>query len=242
MPVRERTLLFDFDGTLSLGTGPVLAYARIAAEVLTPSAAEAFLGAVADALTEHPSGRVPGTGAIDGYDLVRILSARHGIDPETLGAAYLDSRELLGSVLAPVIAPAGLPAFLAEARTSANLIVATNAPETRIEAAIDALGLGGLFDAVYTSLSKPAGLATVLDDWMPRGPVLSIGDIWANDLAPAHARGAYTALVGPLDDDPLDATPTYRAEHLPELYPAITEWLTALHPSTNSTPIERQRT
>ena len=238
MQVRDRTLLFDFDGTVSLGSGPVLAYARAAAESLPD--ATAFLAAVEASLEEHPSGRIAARGSIDGYDLVRILSTEHGVEADTLGAAYLASREHLASPLAPVLAPDGLPDFLDRARQYAYLVLATNAPETRVEAALDALGLGGLFDATYTAVSKPAGLSRVLDEWMPRGPLLSIGDVWANDLAPAQARGALTALIGPAGEEAPDVTPTFRAEHLHELYPVIADWLETLHPSTYSTTIERQ--
>lgn len=235
---RDRTLLFDFDGTLSLGPGPVLAYARAAAGALSGTERDTFVDTVQAAIESHPSGRVPGSGAIDGYDLVRLLSAERGIDPGTLGAAYLASREHLASDLAPIIAPDGLVDFLSRARERAWLVVATNAPEIRFEAALHALGLGDMFDAVYTSVSKPAGLGAVLDEWMPRGELLSIGDVWANDLAPAHARGARTALIGPVGDD-ATATPDYRAEHLHQLYPVIAGWLDILHPSPTSTTTER---
>lgn len=225
MPYRDKTLLFDFDGTLSLGVGPVVAYARAAAQQLPADEADAFVETVVATLEEHPSGRAPSTSAIDGYDLVRLMSADHGIRPETLGEAYLASRAHLGSPLAPVVAPRGIAEFLSEARERANLVVATNAPDIRIDAALEVLGLAGLFDAVYTSLGKPIGLSAVLDDWLPRGQVLSIGDVWVNDLAPAHARGALTALVGPTVDETPDVTPTFSAHHLHDLYPAITEWL-----------------
>ncbi|WP_238579753.1 HAD family hydrolase [Agreia bicolorata] len=225
VPYRDKTLLFDFDGTLSLGVGPVVAYARAAAQQLPVDEAHAFVETVVATLDEHPSGRAPGTSAIDGYDLVRLMSADHGIRPETLGEAYLASRAHLGSPLAPVVAPDDLAEFLSEARQHANLVVATNAPDIRISEALEVLGLAGLFDAVYTSLGKPNGMAAVLDDWLPRGQVLSIGDVWINDLAPAHARGALTALVGSTSDETPDVTPTFSAHHLHDLYPAITEWL-----------------
>ncbi|CAD6003404.1 FMN phosphatase YigB, HAD superfamily [Agreia sp. COWG] len=236
MPYRDKTLLFDFDGTLSLGVGPVVAYARAAAHQLPDGDAEAFVDTVVATLVEHPSGRAPGTNAIDGYDLVRLLSADHGIRPESLGEAYLTSRAHLGTTLAPVVAPDGLADFLLEARTYGNLVVATNAPDIRIDDALEVLGLGGLFDAVYTSLGKPNGLGAVLDEWLPRGQVLSIGDVWANDLAPAQARGALTALVGPTVDETPDVTPTFSAHHLHELYPAITEWLHTPHPAETLAP------
>lgn len=221
-PAHARTLVFDFDGTISLGTGPVLAYARCAAAALSPERASAFLAAVELGLDHAPSGQLPGTGAIDGYDLVRLLSAKFGVEPATLGNAYLASRALLASDDAPVVAPQGLAEFLAFARDHANVVLATNAPDIRVREAVAALGLADLFDAVYTSVGKPGGLDAVLDDWLPAGELLSIGDVWINDLAPAAARGSLTALVGSPDTA---ASPTYRAEHLHELYPVIAAWL-----------------
>ncbi len=55
--------------------------------------------------------------------------------------------------------------------------------------------------------------------------MLAVGDIWRNDLAPAHARGHATALVGGYPDP--DAAPDFRADTLPELLPALTEWVRA---------------
>jgi FMN phosphatase YigB (HAD superfamily) len=230
-PAHTRTLVFDFDGTVSLGTGPVLAYARAAATTLAADHASAFLSAVELGLEQSPSGQLPGTGAIDGYDLVRMLASQHGVDPATLGDAYLASRGRLATDDAPVVAPRGLADFLRFAREHANTVLATNAPDIRVTEAISALGLTGLFDAVYTSVGKPGGLDSVLDDWLPNGEVLSIGDVWINDLAPAAARGALTALVGSPDEA---SAPTYRADHLHELYPVIAAWLESPHEDNHS--------
>jgi FMN phosphatase YigB (HAD superfamily) len=230
-PAHTRTLVFDFDGTVSLGTGPVLAYARAAATTLAADHASAFLSAVELGLEQSPSGQLPGTGAIDGYDLVRMLASQHGVDPATLGDAYLASRGRLATDDAPVVAPRGLADFLRFAREHANTVLATNAPDIRVTEAISALGLTGLFDAVYTSVGKPGGLDSVLDDWLPNGEVLSIGDVWINDLAPAAARGALTALVGSPDEA---SAPTYRADHLHDLYPVIAAWLESPHDVTHT--------
>jgi FMN phosphatase YigB (HAD superfamily) len=56
-----------------------------------------------------------------------------------------------------------------------------------------------------------------------RGPVLSVGDIYENDLAPAAALGADTALVGPTWMS-FAARTTMAAATLPELYPLIEVW------------------
>ena len=234
-PTRGRTILFDFDGTVSLGHGPVRAYASAASAPLSTDQRASFLAAVDLALENAPSGQLAGTGAIDGYDLVRVLSAEHGVDPASLGDAYLASRSVLASDEAPVVAPDGLADFLRFAREHAAIVLATNAPDIRVTEAIEALGLSGLFDAVYTSVGKPGGLDAVLDEWLPLGDLLSVGDVWVNDLEPAARRGARTALVGSPD---AAARPTYRADRLHELYPVIAAWLEGTPDTTTalSTP------
>lgn len=228
------TLVFDFDGTISLGTGPVLAYARCLAEQLPVEQAPAFLSEIEEGLAAHPSGQVPDSGAIDGYDLVRLVVARYDADPARLGEAYLASRAHLAAAGAPISAPEGLAEFIRGAKANgARIVLATNAPNIRITEAIVALGLDGLFDAVYTAVGKPAGFEPLLDELLPTGPLLSIGDVWANDLAPVAARGGATALVG---TGPDDTSPTFQAENLPELYPAITAWLAAQAPEPAPLP------
>jgi FMN phosphatase YigB (HAD superfamily) len=221
---RTNTLVFDFDGTISLGHGPVLAYANGVAASLPADRADSLLHELTAGLAAHPSGRVPGTDAIDGYALVRELALSRGADETQLSDAYLSSRERLATPDAQINAPNGLVAFLAEARRSAHLILATNAPDIRIPEALDVLGISELFDEVHTSVGKPDGLHTILDRWLPVGRVLAIGDVWANDLEPAQRRGATTALVASADDAP-EVTPDFRATHLDELYPAILDWL-----------------
>jgi FMN phosphatase YigB (HAD superfamily) len=225
------TLLFDFDGTVSLGHGPVLAYARLAAESLSATHAEEMMQQVRMGLALEPSsvvatpGPVP-TPAADGYILVKELAQAYGVEDSGLNRAYHGSRAQLATALAPIEPVPGLAAFLGEARDHANIVLATNSPEVRMSEALQFLGLTGAFDVLYTSVGKPSGLDAVLDEWMPYGPLLSIGDIWANDLAPAHARGAQTALVGRGSVVPEGAEPTFRADDLADLFPQITRWWT----------------
>lgn len=220
-------MVFDFDGTVSLGDGPVRSYARFVAAGLERGERASFLADIEAGL----SGVLPGElDPLDGYDLVRLLSAPFAVTDAAHSAAYASSRAELASDRAPVIAPFGLAGFLAGARPHARLVLATNAPETRIAEALDVLGLAGVFDAVHTAVGKPAGLDVILDELLaasmvedPAAALVSIGDIWTNDLDPAYRRGATTALVGPRAD--AGATPTLRAASLEELYPLLTVWL-----------------
>lgn len=225
----DTLLLLDFDGTVAVGHGPVHAYARAAAASLAPAAAAVFRAEAAAAI-EAASG--PATSGallpLDGYDLVRVLAEKHGVGPLALSAAYLVSRHALGTDQAPVQAPQGLAAVLAELRTEATVVLATNAPDIRLTPTLAALGLSGLLDLVLTEVGKPAGMADALDRLGVAGPdgpvrVLSIGDVWANDLAPVAARGHATALIS--RRPPPEARPTWTVPELPALYPALRGWV-----------------
>lgn len=206
-------LIFDFDGTVALGDGPVLAYAAsVAAAGRLP---EGFVTEVRRGL-----GGLADENAVDGYDLVRILALRAGADDAHLAFGYRASRGMLATEAAPIGTPAGLVRLLDE--VDAERILLTNAPDVRLAEALDALGLAGRFDRIVTDAAKPAGLEALLDELDPDRPVLSVGDIWRNDLAPAHDRGHATALVG--TSAAPEARPTYRAAHLEDLLDDIARW------------------
>lgn len=219
-------LLFDFDGTIALGHGPVLAYAEHVDRAL--GGRDGFVDGIRDAL-DGSDGL-----ALDGYDAVRIAAEREGADAAQLSAAYLASRRLLATDEAPIVAPDGLGEFLRDAGADAERILVTNAPAIRIEEALAALGLAGLFDRIVTDAGKPAGLESVLAALPDGARVLSVGDIWRNDLAPAHALGHATALVGDFPDP--DADPTYRGADFAELVPQLRAWLAAASESSLSAP------
>lgn len=209
-------LIFDFDGTVALGDGPVLAYAAsVAAAGRLP---ESFGAEVRRGLAD-PSAQ----NAVDGYDLVRILALRAGADETHLAFGYRASRGMLATAAAPIGTPAGLAQLLDD--VDAERILLTNAPDVRLTEALDALGLTGRFDRIVTDAAKPAGLDALLDELDPARPVLSIGDIWRNDLAPAHDRGHATALVG--TSAAPDTQPTYRAARLDDLLDDIARWALA---------------
>lgn len=240
--ITQPIILFDFDGTVTVGDGPVLAYARQAAAALennptNPRGRSAFLETVTNGLTHLALIDPP---VLDGYDLVRGIALRHGLDDALLSRAYLASREALGTPQAPVSAPAGLAETLAELRMlGVHLVLGTNAPDIRVTETLTELGLAGLFDQIVTSVGKPAGMAALLDSLgvSPHGdaPVLSVGDVWANDLEPVQSRGHSTALVGSLGvASPSTAKPTYQADTLTQLLPHLTTWARQQRASDNS--------
>ncbi|OAN36566.1 HAD family hydrolase [Microbacterium sp. H83] len=214
----DTILLFDFDGTIALGDGPVLAYAQEVADGLGDRG-EGLVDGIRSALAAAEAG------VLDGYDAVRREALGRGADAALLSSAYRASRTRLATEQAPILAPEGLAAFLTEAGGRAERVLVTNAPSIRIAEALEALGLAGLFDRIVTGARKPTGLETVLADLPADARVLSVGDIWHNDLAPAHARGHATALIGGFADPA--ATPTFRASAFSELVPQLEDWLRA---------------
>ncbi|WP_084130692.1 HAD family hydrolase [Demequina sp. NBRC 110055] len=211
------TVIFDFDGTLALGDGPVRAYAACVAREAGDSR---IVDDAEDAFARLAAGGSPFR---DGYHAVAAAALTRGVEQEVLDAAYLESRSLLATGGAPIEAPAGLADFLDALGEHADRMVVTNSPNIRITEALDTLGAAGRIDAVVTSAKKPAGIEAIVTDALSRGPVLSIGDIHEYDLAPAVALGAATALVGPAASAP-PADVTMAAATLPELYPAIQTW------------------
>ncbi|MDN4476487.1 HAD family hydrolase [Demequina sp. SYSU T00192] len=218
-----RTVIFDFDGTLALGDGPLDAYVRAVDEL---AGVEGF--AEAAAVERSRLATEPGLYR-DAYHAVASAAEAVGIDQQTMSAGYLRSRDLLATDEAPVVAPPGLGEFLARLARHAELVLVTNAPDTRIAEALEALGADGVFSRRVCSARKPAGIAAVIDVALMRGPVLSVGDIDEFDLAPARERGADTALVGPAAAHGA-AQVTFAGERLELLYPAIEAWAAGAAP------------
>jgi len=211
------SLVFDFDGTVAVGNGAVLAYAREAARHAGPEFLELVEHTVA-AFDEGADRRFR-----DGYDIVGTLAAEAGIEAAILQEAYLASRAALGASGATVDIAPGLPELLEALPDSTRVVLATNAPALGVEALLEGWGVRRHFDELRYDSGKPAGLAPIIRDALGHGPVLSIGDIVENDLAPAAALGADTALVGATAADSA-ADVTMRAATLAELAPQILAW------------------
>lgn len=212
------TIVFDFDGTLALGDGPIVAYARaIAARIGDDS----FPARADTALIAYAAGE---TSYRDGYDAVATLAAEDQVSAAVVGAAYDDSRALLGTNQAAVSAPADLSNFLRRIEDRAHLVLATNAPGDGVTALLSSWGIVNAFDAMHFRVGKPSGLLPILTEALARGPVLSVGDLHEFDLAPAAQLGADTALVGPAAAR-LDLSATMRGHTIADLYEQISDWI-----------------
>lgn len=198
MTTRHSAIIFDFDGTVALGHGPVEAYARAIPEEAL-DAPESFAKEVAAALTDIDNLTSPYR---DGYHAVAEIGIAQGIEKDTLSRAYIRSRELLGTDEAEVTMPQNLPGLLEELAPHSWLVLATNAPATGVEAVLMDWGILQFFDQLSFNTGKPAGMAELIEG-IGSHRILAIGDIDENDLAPAAELGADTLLVTPhhtLDD------------------------------------------
>ncbi|WP_243229311.1 HAD family hydrolase [Microbacterium sp. CIAB417] len=226
------TLILDFDGTIALGAGPLEAFARAVASAADD---DAFADRAMLALAAFERGEGD---ARDGYDVISSLAGAQGVTAETLESAYQSSRALLGSEHAAIAPPAGLADFLARVHRHARIVLATNAPGAGIRPVLEGWGVADLFDDLHFTVGKPAGLTPILRAAIADGPVLSVGDIFEFDLAPAAALGAETALVGATAERS-PAAVTFRARTLADLYSDIEAW--AAH-AASATPARTTHT
>lgn len=230
-------MVFDFDGTLCLGDDPVLAYAAQIDERLP--ARRRIPRTVAQALDDGDL-RVPGSGAPasalgtpqDGYQLVQRLGRAAGLSPEQCGEAFRAARrELLDRGLAAtdVHAPPGAGELLARLRAHVAVVLITNAPAAGFAPWLEALGLTDSFDAVINDAAKPDGMPAALAEARRRtglpgdAPTASLGDIWANDLAPfAESATATTVLIDHFGTG--EGDPTHRVRTFAEAAAVLEQW------------------
>lgn len=232
MTARGGLLVVDLDGTLLIGDGPALDHARELAGLAdrrVPGAGTRLLGEVEAFLA---AGGSP-IDAPDGYLAARSLALDAGLTRDDVSRAFLAHRARMASGEVPFHAPPGARALLDDVRSTARVALVTNAPASGLPAIIAALGLDGAFDDVVGDAGKPSGLPGIVDDLL-RGVsepgdfrrVLSIGDIWENDLAPLASGGATTAHI---DRHATGAgTPSLRAADFGGLAPAIRDWASGL--------------
>lgn len=217
------SIVFDFDGTLALGHGPVRAYAVCLADTFGSNRGGVFLANVEAALQAYDEGA---SEYRDGYHVVGALGESEGASAAQLGEAYLRSRSLLGTQDGPVEGVEGLAELLAELGRRARLVLATNAPAAGVTELLDTWGVRERFDELHFDIGKPAGLEQLVCRLIADGPVLSIGDIAEFDLVPAAAFGADTALVGARSASHPGSV-TMRGRSLAEIRGDIETWVDA---------------
>lgn len=222
-------LVLDFDGTVCLGDEPMLRYAREVAAV-SGERGPAIVHRVTEFLLDGDHRGDPElAGAQDGYQVAVRLGWAAGATREQLHEAYRLSRVPLHAGEVAVHAPQGLRELLAELADRIRIVLVTNAPDAGLHRVLDRLGLGDSFHEVHGDAGKPEGMTPILQALLDRHGIaesprrlLSIGDIWRNDLEPAQLLGARTALVDRWGRG--EGRPDARAATLEQLYPFIRDW------------------
>jgi FMN phosphatase YigB (HAD superfamily) len=218
-------LVLDFDGTVCLGDGPIWAYA----DALLPSLDAEHARQVSEGLTDFLAGNTDPGDFSDGYSAV-VRLAGPGVARATLDAAYVASRKALSAGEVDVHSPDGLPRLLADLGSTVRRVLLTNAPDIGMSMLLDRLGLVDVIDEVITSAGKPDGFDTLLPqllDGSDPARLLSVGDMWVNDISRPLQIGCATGYVDRTGADPRPAHA--RATTLPGLYPAIRGWAADPH-------------
>ncbi len=141
----------------------------------------------------------------DGYQLVQLLAVQSGLTDEEAGTAFREGRKALlarGLEHSDVHAPEGAHDLLAGLRKHAGVVLITNSPAEAFGPWLEHLGLDGSFDAVINGAQKPFGMPAAVRAARERsgvtaapGQIVSVGDIWRNDLEHVAALGGTTVLI-----------------------------------------------
>ena len=194
-------LVFDFDGTLWRGDDPLDCYAELVSLGLDPAERAPFLADVHAFLSgDHwsVSGLEPPPD--DGWAAIAAFAAARGESAAHRQAAFLETRRRIAAGEFPLEVPGGLREFLAASRDSCAVVLASNSPGASVHPVLDRLGLTPFFDDVASDAGKPDRLPEVVDSWITvyrPAHVMSIGDHYRNDIAPAVRRGWFTTYISP---------------------------------------------
>lgn len=216
-----RAVVWDLDGTLYRSLEACRHYARGVADGLEESDRAAYL----DAIDRYLAGK-GGTEASDGWEAAVVLAGGTRGASRAFPDAFARTRAFMLTDECALDVPEGLRAFLE--RSSARQILMSNTPSFGVMPLLERLDLLGAFDEIVCDAAKPhrfserlAAIADVLD--LPRGSVMSAGDHFVNDIAPAIAAGCATAYVDPFHVGP-SGRATFEASRLEELLPALEAW------------------
>lgn len=155
----------------------------------------------------------------DGYQLVQLLARQAGLTDAESGECFRAARRDLlahGLEQTDVHAPSGAKELVAKIAECAVVVLVTNSPAEVFEPWLEALGLTEAFDLVINDARKPFGMPEALEraravgaagtaagtgsaasPGQPIHPheVLSVGDIWRNDLEHVASLGGGTVLI-----------------------------------------------
>lgn len=220
----QRLLLFDFDGTLYRGDDPFRYYAKAIAARMSDLDGSTYLRAV--------DGHLSGTETVESGDHWEALVslARPVIqDRNILQDAFMETRGHMMTDACQLEVPEALIDFLTDIKGRVILAVASNSPDQAAYPLLDKLGLTPFFDWIRPEAKKPIGLSPFVNEIL--GPeraklpdaVLSVGDNYRNDIAPAREHGWRTAYISPYGYQP--GPSTYVGRQIEDVLPELWRWV-----------------
>lgn len=225
-PGATGTLVLDFDGTVCLGDDPVRLYCEEVIRVLDQATGARITASLDGFLDGHPVAGLEESQ--DGYQAVQRLAAGVGVLPAQLDVAYRDSRRRFDAGEGQAWVPDGLLEELAAVRArGVDLILVTNAPMLGVRAFAERTGLAEHLTGVVPDAGKPTGMAPILQRLLEQVDhrserLMSVGDVWANDIEPALGLGCAAAYIDRFRTAPDEATAT--APTIQGLYPVLRAW------------------
>lgn len=221
---RQAVLVFDLDGTLYRSAAACLHYAQGIAETLAADARAPYLAAVERFL--RADGDVE---ASDGWEAAVLLAGGERGASRAFAEPFSRTREFMLSDACELEVPDGLVELLERTAGTSRRVLVSNTPSFGVMPLLARLGLTTLLDEIVCDAAKPRGFAERLRgyaqiDALPERSVLSIGDHFVNDIAPALEAGCSTAYINPFGVGPRGEA-DLEASRFEELIDEIDAWL-----------------
>jgi FMN phosphatase YigB (HAD superfamily) len=162
----------------------------------------------------------------DMWWLPAAIAAHHGLTNEQQERAFLATRAIMASDSYRVEPVPGVRETL-DALTSAGvvLIALTNSPAETTADVLRQIGLDDMFAAVRPLAGKPAGMTRFLRETDAPRPLLSAGDNYLNDIAPALQAGDSALFIDRHDLGLGAASPRYiRVRSVSAMLQTLAEW------------------
>ena len=216
-------IVWDLDGTLYRGTEALRAYAQALASRLEGTQAVTF-AAYSEAVITRPQTVAPYR---DLWNALTRAAHECGLSYAEANTVFVEiRRQIIRGTLA-VQVPKGVVERITDLdREGLSMAVVTNSDGRSGRALLRSLGLGALVHRMQANAMKPAGFAPAVRRLFPgllSGAILSVGDNYQNDVAPALDAGMAAvhvhtpgALTGPV---------TLRVSRLEEALPWIEQWV-----------------
>jgi len=217
-------MVFDLDGTLYRGNEPYRFYAQSISRQLPESERRPYLAAMEAYLRQDSPLEVS-----DAWEAAVVLAG----GPRGVSAAYTDAfaatRRYMATPACELEVPKGLSDLLGELRDRVRIVLASNTPARFVFPLLARLDVLEWFDEISCQSEKPDRFAARLEGVaatlrIPLDHVMSVGDHFVNDIAPAVDLGCATAYIDSFGTGPAGRA-AFHAATLEELLEPLRLWV-----------------